>query len=157
MAEVIELKLAEALLLRSEYQQRIESLKQRISDNVRIQENDTPHEKPDILLSEIVNISGQLCEIIKRINRNNSKIILPDGQTMAEALVDRDMLLKERSILLGIVSKANERDYRLTHSEVRTYLTVDVAKLQKQIDELSRRYRELDTMIQSTNWTTELE
>ena len=104
-----------------------------------------------------MNISGQLCEIIKRINRNNSKIILPDGQTMAEALVDRDMLLKERSILLGIVSKANERDYGLTHSEVRTYLTVDVAKLQKQIDELSRRYRELDTMIQSTNWTTELE
>jgi len=35
--------------------------------------------------------------------------------------------------------------------------TVDVAKLQKQCDDLSKQLRELNVLIQETNWKVEVE
>jgi uncharacterized coiled-coil protein SlyX len=34
--------------------------------------------------------------------------------------------------------------------------TVPVAQLQKQIDQLAKRFREVDTKLQELNWKTEL-
>ncbi|EDL65928.1 DIP1984 family protein [Bacillus sp. SG-1] len=42
-------------------------------------------------------------------------------------------------------------------SEIRRIPTVSVRKLQKEIDELSKEYRMLDTKIQQANWLTELD
>jgi prefoldin subunit 5 len=33
---------------------------------------------------------------------------------------------------------------------------VDVAQLQRQVDDLSRRYREMDSQIQAMNWQVDL-
>nr|WP_244297558.1 hypothetical protein [Brevibacillus antibioticus] len=35
--------------------------------------------------------------------------------------------------------------------------TVSIGQLQKQVDELSKQYRELDASIQQFNWLTELQ
>lgn len=43
------MKLAEALLLRSDQQKQLASLKQRIEANVLIQEGDEPSEDPNVL------------------------------------------------------------------------------------------------------------
>lgn len=151
------MKLAEALLLRSEYQQKIENLQQRIAVNIKVQEEDTPHEDPNDLLTEIFSLNDQLYQLIQKINATNNKTKLPNGQSIAEALVQRDMLIKKRNILANMVGIANERDYRLTHTEIKMHITIPVADLQKQIDQLSREYRELDTLIQGTNWTVDMD
>jgi len=83
------------------------------------------------------------------IRENNSAIL-------SDALADRDMLMKKRNLLAAIAARANERDYRLTHTEVRMRITLPVGELQKQIDNLSRSFRELDTQIQAVNWTVDL-
>jgi len=39
---------------------------------------------------------------------------------------------------------------------VKFVATLPVAQLQKQIDQIARRYREVDTRLQELNWKTEL-
>lgn len=150
------MKLAEALLLRSEYQKKLENLQSRMIANLKVQENDKPHENPEALLQEAFAINDQLCELIKQINARNNTVTLPDGQLLSEALADRDMLMKKRNLLASLTASASQRDYRLTHAEIKMYVTLPVGELQKQIDSLSRSYRELDTQIQGINWTVEL-
>ncbi len=151
------MKLAEALLLRSEYQQKIESLKQRIIVNLKVQENEKPHEDPYELLNEIFSIEEKLCDIVKKINHKNLEIKMPNGELLADAIANRNMILKKRTMLTGIVESANEKDYRLTHTEVKMYITLSIGDIQKQIDLLSKKYRELDTQIQSVNWTIDFD
>lgn len=150
------MKLAEALLLRSEYQQKIESIQGRILLNLKVQENDEPHENPEELLKEVFDLNEQLCTLIKKINIKNNTVRLASGQFLSEALTDRDMLMKKRNMLVAITSKANEKDYRLTHTEIKMCMTLSIKDLQKQIDTLSRKFRELDTQIQAINWTVDL-
>jgi 3-phosphoglycerate kinase len=50
------MKLAEALILRSDYQKRVEQLKQRLLQNVRIQEGDEPNEEPKVLKEELAEL-----------------------------------------------------------------------------------------------------
>ena len=66
------------------------------------------------------------------------------------------MLRKQRGLLADIAEAASQRDYRLTHSELRMQTTLDLGALQKEMDRLSKAYRELDVAIQGVNWTTEL-
>lgn len=150
------MKLAEALLQRSEYQTKIENLQKRILVNLKVQENDKPHENPQALLDEAFALNDALCELVKQINRRNNQTTMPNGQTLAEALADRDALMKKRNMLAAVASAAGEKDYRLTHAEVKMCIMLPIGEVQKQIDDLSRQSRELDTQIQGLNWTTEL-
>jgi hypothetical protein len=56
-----------------------------------------------------------------------------------------------------LVKTASDRVSRYGLAEIRILPTVDVAPLRQQMDEVARERRELDTAIQSVNWTTELE
>ena len=150
------MKLAEALLLRAEHQEKIGLLQARILANLKVEQGDEPPEDPNALLREACEINARLRELVKQVNARNSVAMLTDGRTLAEALADRDGLKKERDLLAAVACSAMERDYRLTHTELKTRVTVSVAELQKRADTLSREYRELDAQIQAANWTTEL-
>lgn len=150
------MKLAEALLLRTEYQQKVGNLQSRILSNIKIQEGENPVENPDELLKEIFLINEKLADIIVKINKTNNNTCISDGKTLAEALVERDMIMKKRNILSNIVAEANQKDYRLSHSEVKMHVSMNIAEIQKMIDKLSKQYRQLDTEIQSVNWTTDI-
>ena len=150
------MKLAEALLLRAEYQDKLDNLQQRILANLKVQEGDVPHEDPKALVEEAMDLHRELCELVQRINQTNASVCLPGGETLSQALARRDMLRRQRGLLADIAETASERDYRLTHSELRMQTTLDLGAVQKEMDRLSRAYRELDTQIQGLNWTTEL-
>lgn len=151
------MKLAEALSLRSDMQTRLDGLQQRILRNLKVQEGDTPHEDPKQLLPEMQRLYEELTALVQQINRRNNETMMPDGEnTLADALAARDVLSRQRNALAAVAGRASENDMRLTHTEVKTYTTVSVADLQREVDDLSRRHRELDTQIQSLNWTTTL-
>jgi hypothetical protein len=151
------MKLAEALLLRAEYQQKIVNLQGRLAQNLKVQEGEQPHEDPEQLLQELLSLNDKLVELIKKVNLANMQTPFDERRTLADALVEREILAKKRQILTTAVSNANQRDYRLTHAEVKLVVTVDIARLQKQIDQLSKEFRELDTAIQARNWTVDFE
>ena len=150
------MKLAEALLLRAEYQQKIDILKNRILQNLKVQEGDKPFENPNELLSELSDINARLCELIKKINARNNITKLSDGKLLSDALVERDMLMKKRQTLSAITQAASVGHVRYSNAEIRTITVVSVEALQKQIDDISKQFRELDTQIQGLNWTVDL-
>ena len=45
---------------------------------------------------------------------------------------------------------------RYSHSEIKMLAAVDIQALRKQIDELAKSLRQLDTQIQQANWLTEI-
>ncbi len=151
------MKLAEALLLRSEYQKKIDSLKQRINSNLKVQEGEKPFEDPEELLSEMFKIEDDLCNIVKKINYKNLEVKMPNGESLADAIANRNKIVKMRNALNNIVERANEKDYRLTHAEVKMCTTLNIGSIQKRIDSLSKQYRELDTKIQGINWTVDFD
>lgn len=41
-------------------------------------------------------------------------------------------------------------------TEIKYVTTINIANLQKQVDDLSKEFRELNVKLQEKNWTTEL-
>ena len=150
------MKLAEALILRADCNKRFEQLKQRIIRSAMVQEGDEPPENPKELIKELERISKELLSLIKRINRTNSLTEFQKGLTLADALAERDVTLLKREAYNQIVQNASVRQDRYSKSEVKYRTTINVQEIQKQVDDLSKTVRELDSRIQETNWKVEL-
>jgi hypothetical protein len=150
------MKLAEALILRADAQKRLEQLRARLARSARVQEDEKPPEDPAELLQELDRTLQQLADLIKKINRTNAAAVFSDGRTLADLLADRDVLILRRSLLSSVNEAATTRADRFTRSEVKYYSAVDIRALQRQIDDLAKQHRELDTQIQEANWRIEL-
>lgn len=121
-----------------------------------MQEGEEPAEDPSELLAETDRAFSRMLELIQAINRTNAKTPCAGQQTIADALAERDATGKRRDLLSAVAEAAGTRQDRYSKSEVKFVATVSVAQLRKQVDELSKRYRELDTRIQELNWKTDL-
>ncbi|HAK42362.1 MAG TPA: hypothetical protein DCM59_06170 [Clostridium sp.] len=150
------MKLAEALILRADYQKKIEQLKKRLFNCVKVQEGEEPSEDPQILLEEINAIMNELTRLIQRINKTNCSIQFDETKTLADALAYRDQLLDKRLILSTLADTAAIKHDRFSRSEVKFLSTINVSDTQKQIDKLSKEFRELDTKIQGMNWIVDI-
>ncbi len=151
------MKLAEALILRADTQKRIEQLKQRLIRSAKIQEGEQPAENILELMTELNNAITQLTTLIKKINQTNALTrFQSEASTLSDALAARDTLLIKRNAYSNLIDAAAIRQERYSRSEVRFISTVDIATVQRQLDNLSRDYRELDSQIQALNWQTDL-
>ena len=150
------MKLAAALILRADYQKRIEQLKVRLSRNSKVQEGEKPGEEPSELITELEGISTDLVQIIQRINRTNSNTNLDKNLTIADAIAVRDNLRLNHSIYRDLAEAATVTQDRYSKSEVKFMSTINIAEIQKRADSLAREHRELDAKIQEANWLTEL-
>jgi hypothetical protein len=150
------LKLAEALAERSDCQVRLEELKKRLVRSARVQEGEQPPEETAELLAEIERVFDRLLELVSAINRTNAKTSFDASQTISDAIARRDVLGKKRDMLVGIAEAASTRQDRYSKSEVKFVATVPVGALQKQVDQLARQFREVDTKLQELNWKTDL-
>ena len=150
------MKLANALSQRSELQTRIRQLESRLNNNALVQEGEQPAEDSMELLRELEEDYARLEELISAINRTNNSTRLEDGSALSDLLARRDCLKGKLSILRGFLDNASALVRRHSVSEIKVKSTVDVRRLQKQADGLSRDLRELEETIQEKNWTTEL-
>lgn len=150
------MKLAEALVLRADLQTRLAQMRTRLTQSALVQEGEQPPENPTELLAELAQMLAQLQDLVARINKTNLQARLPDGTTLTDALASRDILSQHHSIISELANTASDRIERYGRSEIRKLATVDVATLRRQLDELARQRRELDTTIQATNWTIDL-
>lgn len=149
------MKLASALSERADIQRRLSELSERLANNAKVQEGDTPAEDPQELLAEMDGLIDRLETLIYRINMTNSKVET-DGVSMTMMIARRDGLKKRIAMLRGFLDCASSKVERYSRAEIAVHSTVDVKELQKQVDGLSRELRELDEKIQELNWTTEL-
>lgn len=150
------MKLAEALMERADLQKRMEQLGERLRNNARVQEGETPAEDPKELLKELAQVAAQLEEITARVNLTNSRA-LAGGETLTELLARREVGQKRLALLRSFLENASRLFERGTRTEIKVVSTVNVREMQKQVDKESKALRELDTKIQAANWTTELQ
>lgn len=150
------MKLAEALIARADTQKRMEQLKNRLLQNIKIQEGESPNEDPGELQKELTDVLSQLNQLIKRINRTNLQTAFDNHQSLADALTERDLLGQERKIYSAMLEQASMRQDRYSRTEIKFVTTINVKETQTYVDELSRKYREIDTRIQELNWLTNL-
>ena len=150
------MKLAEALAERSDCQVRIEDVKKRIVRSARVQEGETPAEDSRALIKESETLYARLLELIAAINRTNSRTSFDGQRTLSDAIAERDVTGKRRDFLASVAEAASTRQDRYSKSEVKFVSTLSVSETQKQVDHLSKYYRELDVAIQELNWKTDL-
>lgn len=150
------MKLAEALAERSDCQNRLEDLRKRMVRTARVQEGEQPAEDSTELLKETERLFARLLELISAINRTNAKAVFDKQRSISDAIAKRDVTAKKRDFLTGIADAASTRQDRYSKSEVKFVATFSVAQIQKQVDQLAKEFRELDTKLQELNWQTEL-
>ena len=149
------MKIAEALMLRSDCQKKIEQLRQRLNRSARVQEGEQPPENPQSLLAELESSFSELTRLVQRINKTNTSTPLNDG-TLSDALAQRDTLKLKCGALNSLIQSAAIVSTRYSQSEVKLVSTVDIAALQRQVDSVAREHRLLDAQIQQLNWEVEL-
>ncbi len=149
------MKLAEALQFRADLQRRMEQLADRLCQNARVQEGESPTEDPVALLSEYEDCAAQLEELMARINRTNGETHTKDG-TLTELLARRDCLKLRVRTYHDFLQSASSLPRAATRSEIKILSAVPVPEYRKKADALSKELREVDNAIQSVNWTTEL-
>jgi hypothetical protein len=153
------MKLAEALVHRSDAARRIEQLRARIQENATYQEGETLNEDPNGLIEEAVAVIAGLEDLIRRINQTNAQATLDSGQTITAAIAHRDMLKLKHSLLTHAAEAATKQRGlwgRATRTELVTVAAVDVPELRSRADKVAEELRRLDLEIQATNWRVEL-
>ena len=151
----VRMKLAEALILRADTQKNLAQIRARLVANAKVQEGDSPAESPTFLLAELDEKTVQLEALIKQINKTNALTVI-DGKSLADMLVERDVLITKVATLREFAKEAADKLDRYSTKEIKVLSTVNVAEMQRNIDALSKVVREMDTRIQGLNWTTEI-
>ncbi|MET8282624.1 DIP1984 family protein [Micromonospora sp. NPDC005174] len=152
------MKLAEALAVRADAARRAEQLRARITASARFQEGENPAEDASALLVEVGETLDELESLIRRINRTNAASVV-DGATLTDALARRDVLRLRHNVVTSAAAAAageGQRQYRQLRSELKMIPALPVAELRRQADDLARQLREVDTLIQRTNWEVDL-
>jgi len=149
------MKLAEALMERADLQRRIAQMNGRLNNNARVQEGEKPAEDPRVLLRELEKETGRLEELIAKINLTNSAALI-GGKPLTWYLARRDARQTQLQTLRSFRDAASSLYERARGSEIKIVSTVDVAALQKDLDKRAKELRELDALIQSANWSTDL-
>lgn len=149
------MKLAEALIIRADLQKRIAQLKGRLKDSAKVQEGDTPAEDVQELSKELDALLLQLEDLIYRINVTNMQTV-HDGESLTRMMARKDVLSTRLGVMRELVAHVTESDTRYGRNEIKYVRTIDVASLRRSTDDYSKQLRELDTLIQSLNWTVDL-
>lgn len=150
------MRLAEALAHRADCEARFHDLKKRIVRNICVQEGEQPGEDAQLLLDEVDRLALRLMELVQTINRTNAVTRFDEDTTLADAIAERDVLGCKRDLLTAVADAAGSRYNNSIHENRRLVAVVPVSKVQRQVDQLAKRYREIDNRIQEQNWKTDV-
>ena len=146
------MKLAEALLLRADLMKKIEHLQYRITPLLIVSDDRLPQEDPAELMAQLRKTISDLESIIIRINKTNNETLVEGEGVLMEALAKRDSLKMLAEKLRNIRQSAQVNN--ISDKNLKT--TIDIKKLQAEMDQTGRAFREIDSKIQEINWLTEL-
>jgi hypothetical protein len=151
------MKLAEALILRSDRKRVYEQLRNRAQANARYQEGESPAEDARALVATAQDVLAELEDLIRRINVTNAAATIEGGTTLTAALAERDVLRMRFALLTSVADAgAGHGQMRQIRTELKFVSAVDVKQLRDEADAVAKRHRELDARIQEANWTVDL-
>lgn len=154
------MKLSEALVLRKQLNQQIESLWQRFNANLhRAEDEPTTDDDPTVILTQIQDALNKLEAVTIAINEtNNITHVEVENEfegTIMRAIAHRDALNRQIKGLDAAIGSVSYR-HRRTKEDIKMILMIPVATLRDQRDRLAAMYRRLDSALQAANWNTEV-
>lgn len=150
------MKLAEALLLRADLKKKLSSLRERIARNALVQDGEAAKEKVDELLAEAQSVLLEQQQLVRRIHSANETSQLADGRLLADVLGLRDRLVEHHALLIATIAATHKDVDRYSQREIKWVPQINVVSLQKQADDLSRKIRESNVLVQAANWQIEI-
>jgi hypothetical protein len=151
------MKLAEALLLRADIKKKLAGLRLRVTSNAVVQDGEKPHEDPSKLIKETLAVIDEHEKLVIRINEANHKHKVPDGRTLAQVIESRQKMMMRHSLITAAIEASRKEPDRFSPREIKWVSLLDVPKLQNQISDLAKQIRELNALIQKTNWSVEID
>ena len=144
------MKLAEALLLRADLIRKIEQLQNRIRPVLIVSDDKQPQEDPVKLMAQLRKAIQDLEALVVKINTTNNATAVAGYGSLMQALARRDALkmLSEKLRTIRYAAQINNSGEK----ELKT--TIDIKKLQAEMDQTGRDFRTLDSIIQEINWST---
>ena len=94
--------------------------------------------------------------LVLKINAANANAKLPDGRLLADVLAARDVLMQQHAVLAHAVEATHQETDRYSMREIKWVPQIDVAAMQKQMEDLACKIRELNVLVQATNWQVEI-
>jgi len=149
------MKLAEALQERSDINKRISELKRRLENCLLVQEGEEPAEDPLDLLNELDYSTDRLETLTASINETNCNTRV-NGKSLTEIIARKDALSLRHSAYKELVYTAGNNTYRARGTEIKVKAVIKASELQKTVDKLAKEIRQLDNLLQESNWKTEL-
>ena len=149
------MKLAEALQERADLNRSIDELRRRLGNALLVQEGEEPPENPQELLKELEAALERLEYLMAAINLTNCKT-RANGLTLTELIAKKDALRLKASAYKDMVFTAGQNTSRARGTEIRVRAVLKASDLQKIVDSAAKEARELDNLLQETNWKTKL-
>ena len=149
------MKLAEALQERADLNRKIEELRRRLGNVILVQEGEEPAEDPAELLEELNAAVARLEELMAAINLTNCRT-KANGMTLTALIARKDALMVKLSAYRDLVYSASQNTNRARGTEIKVKALLKASDLQKVADRTSKEVRELDNLLQETNWKTKL-
>ena len=148
------MKLAEALSIHTDLQNRIDQLKSRLKYSAKVQEGEQPSENVNELYKELDECLLQFEVIVYRINRTNMQTVY-EGETLIQMIARKDTLKLRLTVMRDLLKHVVEND-RYGRQEIKYIHMVDAGKLRKVTDNYPKQLRNLDMKLQSLNWSVDL-
>ncbi|MDY6065169.1 MAG: DIP1984 family protein [Finegoldia sp.] len=149
------MKLAEALQEIKDLQNKVEALRERLTLNAVYQEGVESPEDPRDLKVELDEVIDELEILTFRINDTNAKTETEKG-SLTRLIARRDALILKRSVYSSLRQASSDIVPRYGAKEIRVYSNFDLKELNKEIDLISKELRQVENLIQMTNWTVDL-
>ena len=149
------MKLAEALQERADLNRKIEELRRRLANVILVQEGEEPAEEPAELLKELNAAIARLEQLMAAINLTNCRT-KANGMTLTALIARKDALMVKLSSYRDLVYSAAQNTNRARGTEIKVKSLLKAGDLQKVADQIAKEVRELDNLLQETNWKTKL-
>ncbi len=146
------MKLGEAVLLRADLLKKIEQIQHRIKPNLVVEESKEPQEDPVKMLAQLRNATQEYTALVIKITKTNYTTKVEKFDNVMNAIARKESM----QLLLSRL-KTIRQGSQITSSYDEPRATLNINNLQSEIDKLEIDLREINSVIQEINWTTELE
>jgi hypothetical protein len=150
------MKLAEALIERADIKKKLQELRMQINSNLQVDEGEKAEESVKDLMKVFSELLERQTSLIARINKTNAITESSNGLTIMELIAKRDSVAQLKNQYQILAQESRPQHYGRTKDDIKVVLTFSPKEMRKEADKLAKEHREVDTLIQGLNWTTEL-
>ena len=149
------MKLAEALQERADLNKKIQEIRNRLNNCVLVQEDEEPGDDPISLLRELDDATARLETLMASINLTNCRTKV-DGKSLTQIIARKDALNLRRGVYNSVYYAASQDTQRARGTEIKIKALLKSADIRKEEDQIAKEVRQLDNLLQETNWKTKL-